>query len=52
MLDNKRIHGAGAQLTAKQGQSGVDVTEGQQSIVFVYGTSATDLHLAVGPIQP
>jgi hypothetical protein len=34
------------------GQLSVDVTSGQQSLVFVYGTSLTDLHLAVGPIQP
>ena len=41
-----------AQLTSRQGQTSVDVTAGQQSLVFVYGTSATDLHLAVGPVQP
>lgn len=41
-----------AQLTAKQGQTSVAATGGQQNLVFVYGTSATDLHLAVGPIQP
>jgi hypothetical protein len=40
-----------AGLTAKQGQTSVDTTAGQQSLVFVYGTSLTDLHLAVGPIQ-
>ena len=41
-----------AQLTAKQGTRSVDVAAGQQSLVFVYRTSVTDLHLAVGPIQP
>jgi hypothetical protein len=40
-----------ARLTAKQGETSVDATAGQQSLVFVYGTSLTDLHLAVGPIQ-
>jgi hypothetical protein len=41
-----------AQLTPKQGTVSVDVTAGQNSQVFVYGTSLTDLHVAVGPIQP
>jgi hypothetical protein len=40
-----------AQLTAKQGATSVDVAAGQESLVFVYGTSPTDLHLAVGPVQ-
>ena len=41
-----------AALGPKQGQMSVDVTAGQQVLVYVYGTSVTDLHLAVGPIQP
>ena len=41
-----------AQLTAKQGTTSVDTAAGQQSLLFVYGTSVTDLHLAIGPIQP
>ena len=40
-----------AQLTAKQGTTSVDVSGGQQIETFVYGTSDTDLHLAVAPIQ-
>ena len=40
-----------AQLTAKQGATSIDVTVGQQILVFVYGTSATDLHLASAPIK-
>ena len=40
-----------AQLTAKQGTTSVDVGGGQQIETFVYGTSDTDLHLAVAPIQ-
>jgi hypothetical protein len=41
-----------AALGPKQGQMSVDVTAGQQVLVYVYGTSVTDLHLALGPIQP
>ena len=41
-----------AQLTAKQGTVSVDVAAGQQVEAYVYGTSATDLHLALAPIQP
>ncbi len=41
-----------AQLTARQGTTSVDVSGGQQIETFVYGTSDTDLHLAVAPIQP
>lgn len=41
-----------AALGPKQGQMNVDVTAGQQVLVYVYGASVTDLHLAVGPIQP
>jgi hypothetical protein len=39
-------------LTPKQGQLSVDLTAGQQTLAFIYGTSVTDLHLAVAPIQP
>ncbi len=39
-------------LNPKQGQMSLDVTAGQQVLVYVYGTSLDDLHLAVGPIQP
>jgi hypothetical protein len=38
--------------SAKQGTTTVDVTAGQQVEVYVYGTSATDLHLALAPIRP
>jgi hypothetical protein len=41
-----------AQLTAKQGTTIVAVSAGQQIMTFVYGTSDTDLHLAVAPIAP
>ena len=50
-------YGAGALptcagLAPKQGQMSVQVSAGQQVLVYIYGTSLTDLHLAVGPIQP
>ena len=38
-------------LKPKQSQMSVDVTAGQQVLVFIYGTSVDDLHLAIGPIQ-
>ena len=41
-----------AALGPKQGQMSVDLTAGQQVLVYVYGTSISDLHLAVAPIQP
>ena len=41
-----------AQLTAKQDTTTVDVSAGQQIEAYVYGTSDTDLHLALAPIQP
>ncbi len=41
-----------AGLAPKQGQMSVRVNAGQQVLVYIYGTSLTDLHLAVGPIQP
>ena len=40
-----------AQLTSKQGTTSIDVADGQQILVFVYGTSATDLHLVSAPIK-
>lgn len=40
-----------AQLTAKQGTTSIDVAAGQQVLVFVYGTSGTDLHLASAAIK-
>jgi hypothetical protein len=40
-----------AELTAKQGTTSVDVTAGEQIEVYVYGTSATSLHLALAPLQ-
>jgi hypothetical protein len=39
-----------AQLTARQGATSIDVTAGQQVETYVYGTSLTDLHLAVAPL--
>jgi hypothetical protein len=39
------------QLTAKQGTTTVNVAAGQQIEAYVYGTSATDVHLALAPIQ-
>jgi hypothetical protein len=39
------------QLTAKQGTTTVNVTDGEQVEAYVYGTSATDLHLALAPIK-
>jgi hypothetical protein len=41
-----------AELTARQGTASVDVAAGQQIIAFVYGASATDLHLIAAPIRP
>lgn len=41
-----------AELTPRQGQKSVQVSAGQLVLVYLYGTSLTDLHLAVGPIQP
>jgi hypothetical protein len=40
-----------AQLTAKQGATSVEVTAGQQVEAYIYGTSTTDLHIALAPIQ-
>jgi hypothetical protein len=40
-----------AQLTAKQGTTSAEVTAGQQIEAFVYGTSDTDLHIALAPIS-
>ena len=40
-----------AQLAAKQGTVSVDITAGQQIEAYLYGTSATDLHLALAPIR-
>ncbi len=39
-------------LTAKQGATTVQLTAGEEALTFVYGTSATDLHLAIAPIAP
>lgn len=39
-----------ADLTAKQGATNVTLAAGQQVEVYVYGTSATDLHLVVAPL--
>jgi hypothetical protein len=39
-----------AQLTALQGTTTVNVSAGQQIEAYVYGTSVTDLHLALAPI--
>jgi hypothetical protein len=41
-----------AALTLKQGQTSVMLDAATQSLVYIYGTSLTDLQLAVGPIQP
>lgn len=41
-----------AQLTARQGATSTDLAAGQQVEAFVYGTSLTDLHLALAPIAP
>jgi hypothetical protein len=40
-----------AQLTTKQGATSLDVTDGQQIETYLYGTSDTDLHLALAPIR-
>ncbi|HEY7858436.1 MAG TPA: hypothetical protein VIC82_08035 [Candidatus Nanopelagicales bacterium] len=40
-----------AQLTAKQGTTSVQVGAGQQIEAYLYGTSATDTHIAFAPIQ-
>jgi hypothetical protein len=39
-------------LTAKQGTTTVQLTAGEEALTFVYGTGATDLHLAIAPIAP
>ncbi len=41
-----------AELTARQGTTSVNVAPGQQIIAFVYGSSATDLHLVAAPVRP
>jgi hypothetical protein len=41
-----------AALAPKQGHASVEIAAGQQDLVDVYGTSLTDLALAVAPIQP
>ena len=40
-----------ASLTPKTGTTSATVTAGQQTLAFVYGTSLSDLHIALGPIQ-
>jgi hypothetical protein len=40
-----------AQLTARQAATSVTVSAGQQTLVFIYGSTLTDLHLALGPVQ-
>lgn len=40
------------QLTKLQGTMGVTLTAGQQSELFVYGTSLSALRLLVAPVQP
>ncbi len=40
-----------ASLTAKTGTTSATLTAGQQTLAFVYGTSLSDLHIALGPIQ-
>jgi hypothetical protein len=40
-----------AQLSARQGTTSVDVTDGEQIEAYVYGTSDTDLHLALAPVK-
>ena len=39
-------------LTAKQGTITVQLTAGEEALTFVYGTTPTDLHLAIAPIAP
>lgn len=41
-----------AQLTTRQSTSTVTVAAGQQILAFLYGTSATDAHLAYAPVAP
>ncbi|MEO8887940.1 MAG: hypothetical protein ABI301_02805, partial [Jatrophihabitantaceae bacterium] len=41
-----------AQLTAMLGSTSTTLTADQQVEAYVYGTSVTDLHLALAPIQP
>jgi hypothetical protein len=41
-----------AALTTKQSTSTVTVAAGQQILAFLYGTSATDAHLAFAPVAP
>jgi hypothetical protein len=38
------------QLSKLQGTTSVALTSGEQAVAFVYGTSTSDLHLAVAPI--
>jgi hypothetical protein len=40
------------QLTKLQGTTSVTVAANQQTFVYVYGTSADALHIAIAPIQP
>lgn len=39
-------------LTARQGEQTVTLTAGEEAYAWVYGTSATDLHVAVAPLAP
>lgn len=40
-----------AKLTQRQGQASTTLTDGQQIEAYVYGPSATDLHVAFAPVQ-
>jgi hypothetical protein len=40
------------QLTAKQATTTQNLTAGQQILAFVYGSSATDVHVLLAPIAP
>ena len=39
-------------LAPKQGAITVQLTAGEEALTYVYGTSATDLHLVIAPIAP
>jgi hypothetical protein len=39
------------QLKQRQGSTSITVAAGQQDLVFVYGPTLSDLHIAVAPIQ-
>jgi hypothetical protein len=51
-FDNSSTQPKCADLAPKQGGTDVTLAAGQQALALVYGTKNSDLHIAVGLIQP